>query len=113
MCYAYGRGHYRTFDGKNYYYYGTCRYEMVYIKDPLVQFSVTLINDPNCDINGPCNKEVEVTMEGANVFLGGNNENGKPYVTINGEEVTIPYKKKTPSIRMVNMSSMSAILVGF
>jgi hypothetical protein len=104
MCYAYGRGHYRTFDGKNYYFYGTCKYQMVYVKDPLIKFSVVLINDPNCDINADCKKGVEVVMEDANVFLGTTTtESGMPYVTINGIQESIPYKKRTPSIRVVSI----------
>ena len=101
MCYAYGRGHYRTFDGNNYYFYGTCKYQMVYVKDSLIRFSVSLINDPNCDVNGPCQKKVEVVMEDAIVMLGSNGLDGVPRVTINNEDVIIPYKKRTPSIRMV------------
>ena len=101
MCYAYGRGHYRTFDGNNYYFYGTCKYQMVYVKDSLIRFSVSLINDPNCDVNGPCQKKVEVVMEDAIVMLGSNGLDGIPRVTINNEDVIIPYKKRTPSIRMV------------
>ena len=78
---------------------------MAYVKDPLIRFSVVLINDPYCDINDLCNKKVEVMMEGAIVLLGNTNENGIPDVTINGEGVDIPYKKKTPSIRIVSMIS--------
>ena len=102
MCYAYGRGHYRTFDGNNYYFYGTCKYQMVYVKDSLIRFSVSLINDPNCDINAPCEKKVEVVMEDAVVMLGRKGLNGIPHVTINDQVVNIPYKKRTPSIRMVS-----------
>ena len=81
---------------------------MVYVKDSLIKFSVILINDPNCDINAPCKKGVEVVIEDAKVFLGTITEYGMPYVTINGKEETIPYKKRTPSIRMV--SAISGLL---
>ena len=83
---------------------------MVYAKDPLIRFNVILINDPNCDINAPCKKKVEVVMEDAKVFLGPF-QDGKPYVTINGKEVNIPYKKSTPSIRMVSMITSCLMFV--
>lgn len=100
MCYAYGRGHYRTFDGKNFYFYGTCKYVMVYLKNSFIRFGVSLINDPTCDISAPCKKKVEIHMEDVIVLLD-TSVNGRPSVTINGDPVNVPYKERTPSIRLV------------
>ena len=77
---------------------------MVYDKDPLSEFSVSLKNDPKCTINAPCNKEVYVTVDGASLVLGGITSAGSIYVTLDDKPLRLPHTKSIPSVKMVKLS---------
>ena len=64
LCYTWGQYHYKTFDGKYFYFPGRCTYKLVAdcVDD---MFSVHVTNDPYCPEDLKCRRGVEL-------YLGGN-----------------------------------------
>lgn len=66
LCYTWGQHHYKTFDGKYFYFPGRCTYKLVAdcVDD---MFSVHVTNDPNCPEDMKCRRGVELYLGGHDI----------------------------------------------
>lgn len=87
LCYTWGQSHFKTFDGKYFYFPGQCSYK--FVADCLDDmFAVHVTNDPDCQSITKCRRSIEL-------YLGGNEikihlDQGTR-VSVNGANVNLPY----------------------
>lgn len=63
VCFTWGGAHYKTFDGRYFYFAGRCTYKLVHdCQDQM--FSVHVVNDLKCQNQTSCSV-------GVNLYLGG------------------------------------------
>ena len=101
MCYVTGVGHFSTFDNLGYEFYGSCQYTLVYDQVDVPSFRVVLNGDPNCDVNTPCKKSVNLIVQGKEILLG-EKINGQFYVEVENKPVSLPHIKQAPKIQVVS-----------
>ena len=63
-------------------------------------FKVVLNGDPNCDINNPCQKSLDLIVDGINVYLGGKT-NTSFVVKVEGTPVDLPHTTSAPYMKKV------------
>ncbi|XP_067860923.1 intestinal mucin-like protein [Heptranchias perlo] len=106
-CEIWGDPHYRTFDGLSYDFYENCTYTLVEEKVPKHNFSV-LIDNYFClpSIKKSCPKGLIISYNGNVVHI----STGETYVlTVNGNDVSLPYSSKGFNITKLGISTYISI----
>lgn len=67
-------------------------------------FKVVLNGDPNCDLNNPCQKTLDLIVDGINVFLG-RKTNTSFVVKVEGTPVDLPHTTSAPYMKKVSVMS--------
>ncbi|XP_028403857.1 mucin-2-like isoform X2 [Dendronephthya gigantea] len=93
LCFTFGQTHYKTFDGKYFYYPGKCTYNLLQACDG--GDSIQVANDPKCSDLADCARSVRLYMGELVIKL----ESDR--VTIDGKEVSPPYFKNSIVIQRV------------
>ena len=65
-CYTWGQAHYKTFDGKYFYFPGHCSYQLVADCSENT-FSIHVTKDPLCLTSSSCRRAVELYLGGFQV----------------------------------------------
>ena len=60
LCFTFGQTHYKTFDGKYFYFPGRCKYNFVEDCDGSDDFAIQVANDPKCSHLTDCTRSVLV-----------------------------------------------------
>ena len=99
-CFVNGREHFNTFDNTGYRFSGPCSSMLVLDSENPEDFKVVLNGDPNCDINNPCQKSLDLIVDGINVYLGGKT-NTSFVVKVEGTPVDLPHTTSAPYMKKV------------
>lgn len=99
-CFVNGREHFNTFDNTGYRFSGPCSSMLVLDSENPEEFKVVLNGDPNCDINNPCQKSLDLIVDGINVHLG-RKTNTSFVVRVEGKAVDLPHTTAAPYMKKV------------
>ena len=64
------------------------------------EFKVVLNGDPNCDIKNPCQKSLDLIVDGINVHLG-KKTNTSFVVKVEGKAIDLPHTTAAPYMKTV------------
>lgn len=103
-CFVNGREHFNTFDNTGYRFSGPCSSMLVLDSENPEDFKVVLNGDPNCDLNNPCQKTLDLIVDGINVFLG-RKTNTSFVVKVEGTPVDLPHTTSAPYMKKVSVMS--------
>eukprot|EP00795_Rhopilema_esculentum_P013727 gene13727-4647_t len=96
-CYVWGRGHYSTFDGRQYEFNGGCSYVLLHDTEPTSSFRIIVINDPKANYNSTVKRKLKLTIDSKEIYLG--QKIGNTFtVMVEKKPVTLPYEGN-PKIR--------------
>lgn len=100
-CFVNGREHFNTFDNTGYRFSGPCSSMLVLDSENPEDFKVVLNGDPSCDINNPCQKSLDLIVDGVNVHLG-RKTNTSFVVKVEGTPVDLPHTTAAPYMKKVS-----------
>lgn len=72
------------------------------------QFKVVLNGDPNCNVSVPCQKSLDMIVDGVSVHLGATT-NTSFVVKVDGNPISLPYTASSPLIKQVSDSYISFV----
>ena len=72
------------------------------------QFKVVLNGDPNCNVSVPCQKSLDMIVDGVSVHLGAAT-NTSFVVKVDGNPISLPYTASSPLIKRVSDSYISFV----
>ena len=72
------------------------------------QFKVVLNGDPNCNVSVPCQKSLDMIVDGVSVHLGATT-NTSFVVKVDGNPISLPYTTSSPLIKRVSDSYISFV----
>ena len=72
------------------------------------QFKVVLNGDPNCNVSVPCQKSLDMIVDGVSVHLGAAT-NTSFVVKVDGNPISLPYTASSPLIKQVSDSYISFV----
>ena len=72
------------------------------------QFKVVLNGDPNCNVSVPCQKSLDMIVDGVSVHLGATT-NTSFVVKVDGNPISLPYTASSPLIKQVSNSYISFV----
>ena len=75
------------------------------------QFKVVLNGDPNCNVSVPCQKSLDMIVDGVSVHLGATT-NTSFVVKVGGNPISLPYTASSPLIKRVSDSYISFVETG-
>ena len=75
------------------------------------QFKVVLNGDPNCNVSVPCQKSLDMIVDGVSVHLGATT-NTSFVVKVDGNPISLPYTASSPLIKQVSDSYISFVETG-
>ena len=75
------------------------------------QFKVVLNGDPNCNVSVPCQKSLDMIVDGVSVHLGATT-NTSFVVKVDGNPISLPYTASSPLIKRVSDSYISFVETG-
>ena len=75
------------------------------------QFKVVLNGDPNCNVSVPCQKSLDMIVDGVSVHLGAAT-NTSFVVKVDGNPISLPYTASSPLIKRVSDSYISFVETG-
>lgn len=75
------------------------------------QFKVVLNGDPNCNVSVPCQKSLDMIVDGVSVHLGAAT-NTSFVVKVDGNPISLPYTASSPLIKQVSDSYISFVETG-
>ena len=103
-----GKDHYSTFDNTGYRFTGACSSMLVIDNENPNQFKVVLNGDPNCNVSVPCQKSLDMIVDGVSVHLGATT-NTSFVVKVGGNPISLPYTASSPLIKRVSDSYISFV----
>ena len=75
------------------------------------QFKVVLNGDPNCNVSVPCQKSLDMIVDGVSVHLGAAT-NTSFVVKVDGNPISLPYTASSPLIKRVSDCYISFVETG-
>lgn len=106
-----GKDHFSTFDNTGYRFTGACSSMLVIDNENPNQFKVVLNGDPNCNVSVPCQKSLDMIVDGVSVHLGAMT-NASFVVKVDGNPISLPYTASSPLIKRVSDSYISFVETG-
>ena len=103
-----GKDHFSTFDNTGYRFTGACSSMLVIDNENPNQFKVVLNGDPNCNVSVPCQKSLDMIVDGVSVHLGATT-NTSFVVKVDGNPISLPYTASSPLIKRVSDSYISFV----
>lgn len=103
-----GKDHFSTFDNTGYRFTGACSSMLVIDNENPNQFKVVLNGDPNCNVSVPCQKSLDMIVDGVSVHLGATT-NTSFVVKVGGNPISLPYTASSPLIKQVSDSYISFV----
>lgn len=103
-----GKDHFSTFDNTGYRFTGACSSMLVIDNENPNQFKVVLNGDPNCNVSVPCQKSLDMIVDGVSVHLGAAT-NTSFVVKVDGNPISLPYTASSPLIKQVSDSYISFV----
>ena len=103
-----GKDHFSTFDNTGYRFTGACSSMLVIDNENPNQFKVVLNGDPNCNVSVPCQKSLDMIVDGVSVHLGAAT-NTSFVVKVDGNPISLPYTASSPLIKRVSDSYISFV----
>ena len=103
-----GKDHFSTFDNTGYRFTGACSSMLVIDNENPNQFKVVLNGDPNCNVSVPCQKSLDMIVDGVSVHLGATT-NTSFVVKVDGNPISLPYTASSPLIKRVSDSYTSFV----
>ena len=103
-----GKDHFSTFDNTGYRFTGACSSMLVIDNENPNQFKVVLNGNPNCNVSVPCQKSLDMIVDGVSVHLGAAT-NTSFVVKVDGNPISLPYTASSPLIKQVSDSYISFV----
>ena len=101
-CFVNGREHFNTFDNTGYRFSGPCSSMLVLDSENPEDFKVVLNGDANCDLNNPCQKSLDLIVDGIKVYLG-RKTNTSFVVKVEGTSTDLPHTTSAPYMKKVSL----------
>lgn len=100
-CFVTGRDHFNTFDNTPYrFFQENCSQMLVLDKENPEEFKVVLNGNSGCEMIYPCQKSLDLILDGAKVYLGAKT-NTTFIVKVNDKSVDLPYTDSWPYVKKV------------
>ena len=100
-CFVTGRDHFNTFDNTPYrFFQENCSQMLVLDKENPEEFKVVLNGNSGCEMIYPCQKSLDLILDGAKVYLGAKT-NTTFIVKVNDKPVDLPYTDSWPYVKKV------------